>query len=78
MYFLIRDGIVKDFVYTPNHTKDVLLIRNELAYYLSMKVNNFDDEDDSSMRIRNMPEPLSEDRLCSRCDYNIICTSYSK
>lgn len=61
-----------------------MFLRNELVYYLARKpkFENKSDESTSNkqnsyqLTVSELPEPLTSNHICSKCDYKIICSAY--
>lgn len=65
----------------------MILLRNELTYYLTRKVqlsNNQEklngtwNEKLNALQVPELPEPINHHSACQKCPYNVICCSYLK
>lgn len=71
----LKEGVLKEIKATPQEKRDVMILRNELAYFLTRNVN---ENADSKMKAPELPEPLYNHRSCAKCSYNMLCTAYLK
>lgn len=87
----LRDGIMKEIPSTHNEQRDLIILRNELAYYLTRNMKpkenlisnvNTNDNDNndliSKFEILDLPEPINHHNACSKCPYQIICSTFLK
>lgn len=79
----LREGVMKEIHGTHNERRDLLLLRNEMAYYLSFKNGNTVGRQETSSTEFNiprivLPEPISHRNACTSCPYNILCSVYLK
>lgn len=75
----LREGKCMPVTSNRNIRRDLIMLRNEVAHYLSRGLANSDsDSFDLFKDILQLPEPLNSQHVCSRCPYSVICTSYLK
>ncbi|XP_055599128.1 DNA replication ATP-dependent helicase/nuclease DNA2 [Uranotaenia lowii] len=75
----LREGKCSSVKSNRNLKRDLIMLRNEVAYYLSRGLpNTKSDEFDLHKDIMLLPEPLNNKHICSRCPYSTICTAYLK
>lgn len=71
----LREGIMKEVSITRHAQRDLIMLRNDLAYYslkqLPETVNN-------KITIPELPEPINHHSACQACPYNVICCTYLK
>lgn len=77
--FYYRDGILREVPPTSKETRDIIIMRNELAYYLTRKPKIIEDDKTKSRKLipPDLPEPINH-TSCAKCPYNVICTAYAK
>ncbi|XP_053686253.1 DNA replication ATP-dependent helicase/nuclease DNA2, partial [Sabethes cyaneus] len=75
----LREGKCEPVASNRNIRRDLIMLRNEVAHYMSRTLTNVDrDSFDLFKDTLQLPEPLNNQHVCSRCPYNVICTSYLK
>lgn len=79
----LREGVMKEIQASHHERRDLLLLRNEMAHYLSQ-------QNGSSERNRqrdaaaidafqmNLPEPINHRNACANCPYGALCSVYVK
>ncbi|RZC34552.1 DNA replication ATP-dependent helicase/nuclease DNA2 [Asbolus verrucosus] len=72
----LREGVLKEIKATPQEKRDIMILRNELAYYLTR--NTIKSSSDVLMKPPELPEPINHHSACAKCSYNVICTSFLK
>lgn len=89
LFSFYREGVLREIPYNENEKRDLILLRNELTYYLGRKVklNNSNgisqtteqlswNQKLNSLQMPELPEPINHHSACDKCPYNIICCSY--
>ncbi|EEZ99558.2 DNA replication ATP-dependent helicase/nuclease DNA2-like Protein [Tribolium castaneum] len=61
----LKEGVLKEIKATEQEKRDVLILRNELAYFLASDVGE-------------LPEPLNNIRVCQKCALSTVCSAYLK
>lgn len=75
----LREGKCAPVSSNRHMKRDLIMLRNEVAYYLSRGLPNTASEKfDLSKDILQLPDPLNNQHVCSRCPYSVICTAYLK
>ncbi|XP_055625304.1 DNA replication ATP-dependent helicase/nuclease DNA2-like [Toxorhynchites rutilus septentrionalis] len=75
----LREGKCAPVLSNRNMKRDLIMLRNEVAYYLSKGLPNItSDSFNISKDILPLPEPLNNRHVCSRCPYSVLCTAYLK
>lgn len=64
----LRELIMSEVVSTKHEQRDLIMLRNQLAYYLRKDLL-----DDAGP---NLPEPISHHSACAKCPYNILCCTF--
>lgn len=88
----LREGVVKQVKGTRNEQRDLVILRNELAYYLTRQDKAFEDlgqTGDNEMAIAEikakivelstkpeLPEPINHHSACQNCPYQVLCSVY--
>ncbi|KAK5640049.1 hypothetical protein RI129_010860 [Pyrocoelia pectoralis] len=74
----LREGVLREISISEKERRDLILLRNELAYYLTRKPQlMFDNPKGLGVRWE-LPEPINHHSACSKCPYNIICCTTLK
>lgn len=70
---------MKEITISDNEKRDILILRNEFAYYLKKKSkvvrSKFTDKI-QKLETSDLPNPISFESACKKCPYNIICSSF--
>lgn len=75
----LREGKCAPVSSNRNMKRDLIMLRNEVAYYLSKGLPNTASESfDLAKDTLQLPEPLNNTHVCSRCPYSVICTTHLK
>lgn len=82
----LREGVMKEIIGTHNERRDLILLRNEMAYYLSARngiqenregeTSNGFASNDVEMPHILLPEPIKHHSACESCPYNTLCSVY--
>lgn len=79
----LREGVMKEIVGTHNERRDLILLRNEMAHYLSARngaqqngTSNGCTSDDIEMPHILLPQPINHHSACQSCPYNTLCSVY--
>lgn len=62
--------MLKEIPMTANEKRDIIILRNELAYFLAKG-------SEGKVAPLKLPDPIDHPS-CQRCPYNLICTSFLK
>ncbi|KAK0074927.1 hypothetical protein PV326_012052, partial [Microctonus aethiopoides] len=79
----IKENIMHEIQSTRHEQRDLLLLRNLMAYHLSRQPTIIDESNDLEMKKRikwklpGLPEPIYNVAACKRCSYNTICCVYA-
>lgn len=64
----LREMIMSEVVGTKHEQRDLIMLRNQLAFYLRKQLlDEFGP---------NLPEPISHHSACEKCPYNILCCTF--
>lgn len=83
----LREGIMREVPATRNEKRDLIMLRNDLAYYLTRHMKpkraterNAGDSDDMGVKFESMelPDPINHHNACEKCPYSTICCSFLK
>lgn len=69
----LREGVMKEIPGTHNERRDLLLLRNEMAHYLTQ--SNGQENPNGHVAL---PNPISFRNACTACPYGVICSTYLK
>lgn len=73
-----REGILREIPVTESERRDLIILRNELTYYLTQQPTLLQNNCDKTViRPAILPEPINSS-FCNKCEYNVICTSFLK
>lgn len=75
---------MKEIVVSRNDQRDLMLLRNDVAYYTTKNIQSTESRDSFKMYIRRMdtfanpelPEPINHHNACCKCPYNAICCAF--
>ncbi|XP_015518231.1 DNA replication ATP-dependent helicase/nuclease DNA2 isoform X1 [Neodiprion lecontei] len=78
----LRDNIMREIKVSHPEQRDLILLRNNLAYYLTrtpklMKPVNSGVGEESNEDSMELPEPINH-RACQNCPYSALCCAYLK
>lgn len=84
MEFPIRDGVMKEVNNSRNEQRGLIMLRNELASYVSkngltsrIKKNlEMGETERETFSAPHLPEPINHRNACHSCPYNTICYSF--
>ncbi|KAK4872773.1 hypothetical protein RN001_014802 [Aquatica leii] len=69
----LREGVLREVPITPQEKRDLTMLRNELAYFLTRNPK-FNGE-----RLEwELPKPINHHNACSKCPYSTICCTFLK
>ncbi|KAK9881525.1 hypothetical protein WA026_016406 [Henosepilachna vigintioctopunctata] len=77
----LKDGIIKEIPMMENEKRDIMILRNELAYYLKRRpkvISPHGDKKEKYICPPELPEPINHRNACRSCPYNVICSSFSQ
>ncbi|XP_066245854.1 DNA replication ATP-dependent helicase/nuclease DNA2 [Euwallacea similis] len=73
----LKEGILKEIPPSEVEKRDLLLLRNELAYYLSKAPKVVSSKEGKYLEPPEVPEVIDHPS-CNKCSYSAICMAYSK
>ncbi|CAH1985188.1 unnamed protein product [Acanthoscelides obtectus] len=75
----LREGVLREIPMTHREQRDIVILRNELAYYLTRrpKITENKGSDDRKLIPPELPEPINH-RGCYKCPYNVLCASFAR
>ncbi|XP_017768240.1 PREDICTED: DNA replication ATP-dependent helicase/nuclease DNA2 [Nicrophorus vespilloides] len=71
----LRESVLRDIPMNSREKRDLMMLRNEIAYYLSRKTRI---EEDVGIKVPILPAPIDHHSACSRCEYNTVCCAFLK
>ncbi|XP_049819386.1 DNA replication ATP-dependent helicase/nuclease DNA2 isoform X2 [Aethina tumida] len=73
----LREGVLREIPMTHKEKRDIIMMRNDLTYYLRNRPKMDKDSETSQLTVKppELPEPINH-RACDKCPYNIVCASY--
>ncbi|GJQ70844.1 hypothetical protein Trydic_g767 [Trypoxylus dichotomus] len=87
----LREGALQEIPYNNREKRDLILLRNELTYYLTRRVqinnevekSNRNDARSWNQKLKaleppELPAPINHHSACGKCPYNVICCTYLK
>lgn len=83
----LREGVMRQVKGSRNEQRDLILLRNEVAYYLSKQQESYaelceDTDNDFDVRFKRLtdlpilPEPIHHHNACQNCPYQVLCSLY--
>lgn len=83
----LRECVMRQVKANRNEKRDLIMLRNEVAYYLSKHQNSYaelcenaDNDFDAQFKqlvIRpELPEPIVHHSACQNCPYQVLCCMY--
>ncbi|CAG9821751.1 unnamed protein product [Phaedon cochleariae] len=74
----LREGVLREITATQKEKRDIMLLRNDLTYYLTRPPKIVENEGvEKKLLPPELPAPINHPS-CQKCPYNVICTSYAK
>lgn len=75
---------MKEVKINRNEQRDLILLRNEIAYYMANSGQSIEFRDNFNLYkeklptfgLPELPEPINHHSACYNCPYQIICGSY--
>ncbi|XP_050329767.1 DNA replication ATP-dependent helicase/nuclease DNA2 isoform X1 [Bactrocera neohumeralis] len=82
----LREGIMRELRGTRNEQRDLIMLRNDLAHYLSYLSETpatntslvATEEQDKFLQPLKLPEPISHHSACGNCEYATVCCTFAK
>lgn len=90
----LREGVMRQVKGTRNEQRDLIMLRNDLAYYLSRQENSLENlskffrngfnanEINSKLEELSikpeLAEPINHHSACQNCPYQVLCSVYLK
>ena len=75
LLFYLREGLMSEIVATRHEKRDLLMLRNQIAYHLN---GNLLEDQGNKKYHPNLPEPISHPSACVKCPYNTLCCTFLK
>lgn len=83
----LREGVMRQVKGNRNEQRDLILLRNDVAHYLSKHKESFanicgDDNNDFDAQFKRatirpeLPEPIHHHSACQSCPYQVLCSMY--
>lgn len=83
----LREGVMRQVKGNRNEQRDLILLRNEVAYYLSKQQesyaelcenseNDFDAQFNRLSVRPELPDPINHRNACQSCPYQVLCSMY--
>ncbi|KAF5272783.1 hypothetical protein FQA39_LY07810 [Lamprigera yunnana] len=69
----LQEGVLREIAVNNQEKRDLMILRNKLAYYLSRKPKFGEQKLEWEL-----PEPINYHSACSKCPYNTICCTMLK
>lgn len=73
----LKEGVLKEIPPSQAEKRDLIILRNELAYFLSRNPKVVKTEQGQYLEPPEVPEGIDHPS-CSKCPYNSVCMAYSK
>lgn len=86
----LRESVLREVHTKHNEKRDLIMLRNELAYYLmqhpNISVSDIPDDNSDNSKIStvedkrgrlmfgDLPEPINHHSACNKCPYSTVCT----
>ncbi|KAL7288860.1 hypothetical protein TKK_0016832 [Trichogramma kaykai] len=71
----LRENIMREIVGSFNAQRDLITLRNTVAYYLSREPIILKVNDEEVVQPMEFPKPINHPS-CSKCPYNVLCCTY--
>lgn len=72
---VFRDNKIHEIHKSHEEARNLIILRNTLAYYLNIQSDTSSDTSKLSTPMR-LPSPINNWKMCKRCDYNMICHAH--
>lgn len=83
----LRQGVMRQVKGNRNEQRDLILLRNEVAYYLSKQQESYaalcaSSDSDFDVQFKRLtvrpelPEPINHHSACQNCPYQVLCSMY--
>jgi len=73
----LKEGLLREVASGRNEQRDLLMLRNDLAYWLTREVAIPAGKEDPLEQLP-LPEPVYHHSACGNCAYNTICSSFAQ
>lgn len=73
----LKEGLLREVASGRNEQRDLLMLRNDLAYWLTREVAIPASKEDPLEQLP-LPEPVYHHSACGNCAYNTICSSFAQ
>ncbi|EDX02897.1 DNA replication ATP-dependent helicase/nuclease DNA2 [Drosophila yakuba] len=73
----LKEGLLREVGSGRNEQRDLLMLRNDLAHWLTREVAIPAGKEDPLEQLP-LPEPVYHHSACGNCAYNTICTSFAQ
>lgn len=75
---MCREGILREIPVTENEKRDLIILRNELTFYLTSQPTVLKNNDDiACIKPAILPEPINSS-FCDKCEYSTECVAFLK
>lgn len=80
----LREGIMKEVIVSRNDQRDLIMLRNEVAYYTTKNSQSVEYRESFKLYSTRMdtfanpelPDPINHQNACCKCSYNSICCAF--
>lgn len=73
----LKENSMQEIKSGHREKRDLILLRNTLAYYFAKKPENLQSmNSESDLKAMELPEPINHHNACSRCPYQTLCCAY--
>ncbi|XP_017012986.2 DNA replication ATP-dependent helicase/nuclease DNA2 [Drosophila takahashii] len=72
----LKEGLLREVPSGRNEQRDLVILRNELAYWLTREMVVPSGKEDPLEQLQ-LPEPVYHHSACGNCAYNTICSSFA-
>lgn len=83
----LREGVMRQVKGNRNEQRDLILLRNEVAYYLSKQQESYaelceNSDNDFDVQFKQLtvqpelPDPINHHSACRNCPYQVLCSMY--
>nr|XP_016937347.1 DNA replication ATP-dependent helicase/nuclease DNA2 [Drosophila suzukii] len=73
----LKEGLLREVPSGRNEQRDLVMLRNELAHWLTREVVVPAEKEDPLEPLQ-LPEPVYHHSACGNCAYNTICSSFAQ
>ncbi|XP_017073821.1 DNA replication ATP-dependent helicase/nuclease DNA2 [Drosophila eugracilis] len=73
----LREGLLREVPSGRNEQRDLVMLRNDLAHWLTKEITIPDGKEDPLEQMQ-LPEPVYHHSACGNCPYSTICSSFAE